>query len=128
MKGHNNIIGKGFDKRPQNINKTGANRKTISSVNLELEKSGATEASKKDITSCYLRLIQLSIPELGAKVKDSQQPALVRIVGKAIISGKGFDVIEKVLDRGIGKPDQSVEVQSKNIIQFQNVSKQFPNE
>ena len=103
------IKGKGFDKRPQNINKTGANRKTISAVNLELEKIGAIEASKKDITSCYLRLIQLTIPELEAKVKDSQQPALVRIVGKAIISGKGFDVIEKVLDRGIGKPDQKLE-------------------
>jgi len=128
VKGHENIKGKGFDKRPQNINKTGANRKTISAVNVELEASGATEATKQDITSCYLRLIQLSIPELEAKVKDSQQPALIRIVGKAIISGKGFDVIEKVLDRGIGKPDQSVEVQSKNIIQFQNVSKQFPNE
>jgi hypothetical protein len=25
------------------------------------------------------------------------------------LSGKGFDVIEKVLDRGIGKPDQKVE-------------------
>jgi hypothetical protein len=103
------IKGKGFDKRPQNINKTGANRKTISAVNLELEKMGAIEASKKDITSCYLRLIQLTIPELEAKVKDSQQPALVRIVGKAIISGKGFDVIEKVLDRGIGKADQKIE-------------------
>jgi len=110
MRGNpNKIKGKGFDKRPQNINKTGANRKTVSSVNLELEKVGATEASKKDITSCYLRLIQLSIPELEAKIKDSQQPALVRIVGKAILSGKGFDVIEKVLDRGIGKPDQKVE-------------------
>lgn len=104
-----NIKGKGFDKRPENINKTGANRKTISKVNLELEALGVTEATKQDITSCYLRLIQLSIPELEAKIKDSQQPALVRIVGKAILSGKGFDVIEKVLDRGIGKPDQKLE-------------------
>lgn len=104
-----NIVGKGFDKRPENINRTGQNRKTISAVNIELEASGATEATKQDITSCYLRLIQLSIPELEAKIKDSQQPALVRIVGKAILSGKGFDVIEKVLDRGIGKPDQKVE-------------------
>lgn len=123
-----NIKGKGFDKRPGNINLNGRPRKTISAVNVELEASGATEATKQDITSCYLRLIQLSIPELEAKVKATDQPALIRIVGKAILSGKGFDVIEKVLDRGIGKPDQSVEVQSKNIIQFQNVSKQFPNE
>ena len=97
------IKGKGFDKRPQNINRSGANRKTISSVNLELEKIGATEANKKDITSCYLRLIQLTIPELENKVKDGTQPALIRIVGKAILSGKGFDIIEKMLDRSVGK-------------------------
>jgi len=107
VKGHENIIGKGFDKRPQNINRTGANRKTISKVNIDLEEAGATEASKKDITSCYLRLIQLTIPELKAKVKDSEQPALVIIVGKAILSGKGFDIIEKMLDRSIGRADVS---------------------
>lgn len=107
MKGHENIKGKGFDKRPQNINRTGANRKTISKVNIDLEEAGATEASKKDITSCYLRLIQLTIPELKAKVKDSEQPALISIVGKAILSGKGFDIIEKMLDRSIGRADAS---------------------
>jgi len=105
-----NIIGKGFDKRPENINKTGANRKTISKVNIELEQEGCTEASKNDITSCYLRLIQLSIPELEKKVKDETQPALIRVVGKSILSGKGFDVIEKILDRGIGKVVSSLEV------------------
>jgi len=102
-----NIIGKGFDKRPQNINRTGKNRKTISTVNVELEKIGATEASKKDITSCYLRLIQLTIPELETIVKDANQPALIRIVGKAILSGKGFEIIEKMLDRTMGRPDVS---------------------
>jgi len=99
----------GFDKNPQNINRTGANRKTISSVNREMEENGVKEASKQDIISCYLRLIQLTIPEITKKVSDNDEPALVRIVGKAILSGKGFDVIERVLDRGIGKPDQKVE-------------------
>jgi hypothetical protein len=103
------IKGKGFDKNPQNINKTGANRKTISAVNIELEGLGYTEATKNDIISCYLRLVQIPIPELEAKVKDGTQPALIRIVGKAILGGKGFDVIEKILDRGIGKPDQKYE-------------------
>ena len=43
-------------------------------------------------------------------VKDEEQPAMIRIVGKSIMSGKGFDVIEKVLDRGIGRPDNNVDV------------------
>jgi hypothetical protein len=101
---------KGFDKNPQNINRTGLNRKLISSVNVNLENLGYKEATKNDIISCYLRLIQLTIPELESMVRDKSQPALVRIVGKEILSGKGFDVIEKILDRGIGKPTQNVEM------------------
>ncbi len=125
------IKGKGFDKRPENINRTGQNRKLISSVNKELELLGFKEATKTDILSCYLRLIQLPIPDLSKMVADNEQPALIRIVGKEILSGRGFDVIEKILDRGIGKPDQKLNVDAEvtnNIIKFQNVSKQFPKE
>lgn len=109
-----NKDGNGFDKNPQNINRSGANRKTINAVNLELEKSGYTEASTNDVVSCYLRLINIDIPELTKMVADNLQPSMVRIVGKAILSGKGFDVIEKMLDRSIGKAVQNVDVKSDN--------------
>ena len=111
MKGRSDIYkdAKGFDKMPENINRTGLNRKTISKVNTELEADGYPEATKTDIVSCYLRLIQLPIPDLKQKVEDDKQPALIRIVGKAILSGKGFEVIEKILDRGVGKATQVVE-------------------
>ncbi len=102
----------GFQKNPQNINKTGANRKSIASVNVDLEANGYKAASKQDIIDCYLRLINIDLKELGDMVKDEDQPAMIRIVGKAILSGKGFDVIEKVLDRGIGKADNKVDVTS----------------
>ena len=112
MKGDKEIYkrARGFDKNPQNINRTGANRKSIASVNLELEKQGYSAATKKDIQDCYLRLINLDMSELETKIKDKKQPALIRIVGKAILSGKGFDIIEKMLDRSIGKPDQKTDV------------------
>jgi len=100
---------RGFDKLPQNINRTGANRRTIGKVNKELEDSGITEATPNEIKSCYLRLINNTIPELTKLIKDETQPALVRIVGKAIIQGKGLDIIEKVLDRAIGKAVQQIE-------------------
>ena len=102
----------GFQKNPQNINRTGANRKSIASVNVDLESNGYQAASKNDIIDCYLRLINIDLKELGTMVKDEDQPAMIRIVGKAILSGKGFDVIEKVLDRGIGKADNKVDVTS----------------
>jgi len=102
----------GFDKNPQNIDKTGASRKSISSVNLELEKKGYKIATKSDIVKCYLTLINIDMVELKLMVEEIEQPAMIRIVGKAILSGKGFDVIEKVLDRGIGKAQNSTDITS----------------
>ena len=97
-----------FAERKQDINRTGLNRKSIASVNLELEKKGCKAANKQDIVDCYLRLINIDLPELTKMIKDDKQPAMIRIVGKAILSGKGFDIIEKMLDRGIGKPDSKL--------------------
>jgi len=113
-----NKDGNGFDKNPQNINRTGANRKSIASVNLDLEANGYKAASKQDIVDCYLRLINIDLKELGVMVADNDQPAMVRIVGKAILSGKGFDVIEKLLDRGIGKPDSKMTLEGVSPIKW----------
>jgi hypothetical protein len=103
---------KGFDKNPQNINRNGRPRKTISVVNTELEANGYTEATYQEIKSCYLRLLNIDIPELQKMVGANDQPALVRIVGKSILSGKGFDVIEGMLNRSIGKAVSNVDVKS----------------
>lgn len=103
----------GFDKNKDNINRTGANRKSIASVNLDLEANGYKAANKQDIIDCYLRLINVDLKELGKMVAEDTQPAMVRIVGKAILSGKGFDVIEKLLDRGIGKADSKLTLDVK---------------
>lgn len=108
-----NIKNKGFDKNPQNINREGRPRKTINQVNKDLEAMGIKEATTNDIKECYLRLINIDIPELENMVKDNKQPALIRIVGKAILSGKGFDVIDKVLDRAIGRAVQQMDLTSK---------------
>jgi hypothetical protein len=113
MKGNpKSLIGKGFDKNPQNINKTGANRKTIAVVNIELESQGYTAANQKDIIDCYMRLVNIDIPHLSEMINDPKQPAMIRIVGKSIVSGKGFDVIETMLNRGIGKAVNNVDVKS----------------
>mgnify|MGYP001329464414 CR=1 FL=1 len=109
QKNHNT---KGFATQKQNINRKGQPRKTISSVNIELEANGITEATTNDIKSCYLRLINIDLNELKKMVGDETQPAMIRIVGKSILSGKGFDVIEKMLDRSIGKAQSNIDVTS----------------
>ena len=79
-------------------------------INEQLELEGYMEATKKDIISCYLRLINVPIPELEKMIKDGDQPALIRVVGKAVLGGKGFDVVEKILDRIIGKATETISI------------------
>ena len=103
-------LAKGFDKLPNNINKNGRPRKTINSVNKELEEQGIKPATANEIKDIYLRLINMEMAELKKLVEDLKQPALIRIVGKKILSDKGFDIIDKMLDRAIGKAQQAVDV------------------
>ena len=108
LSGKDNV--NGFQKNPQNINRNGRPRKMIADVIAELEKQGIKAATKPDIQDIYMRLINIEIPELEQIVKDTAQPVLVRIVGKNVLSGKGFDIIEKMLDRSIGKAEQKTDI------------------
>ena len=108
LSGKDNV--NGFQKNPQNINRKGRPRKMIADVIAELEKQGIKAATKPDIQDIYMRLINIDIPELKKIVKDEEQPVLVRIVGKNVLSGKGFDIIEKMLDRSIGKAEQKTDI------------------
>ena len=108
LSGKDNV--NGFQKNPQNINRNGRPRKMIADVIAELENQGIKAATKPDIQDIYMRLINVEIPELEQIVKDTTQPVLVRIVGKNILSGKGFDIIEKMLDRSIGKAEQKTDI------------------
>ena len=108
LSGKDNV--NGFQKNPQNINRNGRPRKMIADVIAEMEKQGIKAATKPDIQDIYMRLINVEIPELEQIVKDPTQPVLVRIVGKNVLSGKGFDIIEKMLDRSIGKAEQKTDI------------------
>ena len=83
----------------------------VSDVIKELEAQGIRQTTKTEIQKVYLMLINQAIPDLENIAKDSKHPALVRIVTKAILSGKGFEIIEKILDRSIGKPDAKMDVE-----------------
>jgi hypothetical protein len=94
----------------ETANPNGRPRKTISSVNKELEEQGIKPTTANEIKDIYLRLVNMEMTELKALVENQKQPALIRIVGKKILSEKGFDIIEKMLDRSLGKPNQSIDI------------------
>jgi hypothetical protein len=94
----------------ETANPNGRPRKTINSVNKELEEQGIKPTTANEIKDIYLRLVNMEMTELKALVENQKQPALIRIVGKKILSDKGFDIIDKMLDRAIGKAQQQVDV------------------
>jgi hypothetical protein len=109
-------------KKGTTLNPNGRPRKLISETIKELEAEGVKQTTTTEIKAVYLMLINLTIPELESRVKDSKQSALVRIVGKAILSGKGFEIIERMLDRSIGKAQQTIDntISQKTIISFKD--------
>lgn len=112
--GYKNIdpeVGKATQFPHNPINKKGRPRKLISNVIKELDEQGVEETTAEEIKSMYLRLMNFEIEELDNLVKNKKSPALLRIVGESILSGKGFDVIEKMLDRSVGMPTQKQKIE-----------------
>ena len=100
----------GLQKNKKNINRKGRPRKLISDTIKKMEQDGIKETTVQEIKSVYLRLINHSKEDLQKVIDDKTQPALTCIVAENIISGKGFEVIDKMLDRAIGKATQSMDV------------------
>ena len=95
-------------KKGQSGNPKGRPRLLVSSVIKEMEAKGVEKVSHLEVKDTFLRLINLEVGEVEQMVKDAKQPALIRIVGKEMLGGKGFDIIEKMLDRALGKAEETV--------------------
>jgi hypothetical protein len=62
----------------------------------------------------YMQMLQLEEQELKAMSEGQDRPMLIRILAKNMLWGKSFDIIEKMLDRGIGKAIQKSELTGAN--------------
>lgn len=109
--GHKNLEKrKPFKKGDPRINRDGRPRLLVSSVIKDLKSKGVESVSQSDVKETFLMLINLNIGELKDIQKDVEQPAIVRIVAKEMLGGKGFEVVEKMLDRAMGKSEDSIKV------------------
>ena len=100
----------GFQNNPQNINRTGQNRKTVSSVVKELREMGLEPVKPKDIVDLYESLFNCTEADLKKIVKDEKLPLPLRTVAKVMLSGKGFDIFETMMNRAHGKAKQSTDI------------------
>lgn len=116
MANKQNIVNKGFDKRPENINKSGRPRKLISHINTELKADGYTPATTDEIREAYLTLINLPFSKIK-EIQDSNNddyPMLYKLVAKEMLGNRGQEMLEKLLDRAIGKAQQSIDHSNKD--------------
>ena len=97
--------------RPPSPN-IGRKPKTIRAFNEEMKALGYEPMSKEDITGMYLNICLMEEEMLQKIIKDKSEPMIKRIVAKNVLGGKGFDIIERMLDRAIGKSGQSVDLTS----------------
>lgn len=100
-----NLIGKGFDKRPENINRKGRPRKWIS----EMKDQGY---SLSEVTDAIQVLISLDVEKLQEVKSNPKSTVLEITIASAILRSiqRGeLDSIETLLTRVFGKPKEKVE-------------------
>ena len=105
-----NIIPHKF-KKGQTGNPNGRPKGLITSVNEQLEKEGFSPASKTDISTASMTIISLPFSKIKqiASGQDDEYPFFYRLVAKELLGKRGMEMLDKVLDRGIGKANQTLE-------------------
>ena len=98
-------------KKGQSGNPKGRPPRLVSSVLKELQEKGHERVSKGAVRDVYEYLIGLNKEELTKLSKDKKTPMLFSVIAKEIIGKKGFEVIERMLDRAHGKASQSNEIE-----------------
>ena len=90
-------------------NPNGRPKKFVGVVLEELKKEGYENIKRSQIVDVYETLLVL--PENKLKeIVSGEQPMIYRIIAKEMLSKRGFDVIEKMLDRTQGKPVNRTEL------------------
>lgn len=94
----------------ETMNPNGRPRRTLRVILDEWEKQGIGRVSKEDVKHAYELVVHLSEDKMKEIMNDKEAPMLIRIVAKALLTRRGFDILESVLDRAHGKAEQKMNV------------------
>jgi hypothetical protein len=100
----------------QSGNPKGRPKKIVSSVLKDLEDRGCEKVTKAYVKGVYEYLIGLSEKDLEALERDKDIPIVYKLIAKNVLGDRGFDILEKMLDRIHGKAmqQQTLEVSGKD--------------
>jgi len=85
-------------------NPDGRPKKMVSVVLDTLKKNGYSNIKRSQVVDIYEILLTLPEPVIKGMVADLEMPMIYRIVAKEMLSKKGFDIIEKMINRVHGMP------------------------
>ena len=88
----------------QSGNPKGRPKKFVTKVLTELQNEKGEKVSRQNIVDIYQVMLSLTKDDLVDLAKDDEKPFIYRIVAKEMLSKRGFDVIETMLNRANGKP------------------------
>jgi hypothetical protein len=114
--GNKNITpedGKPFTKNDPRINREGRPRKLLSTINNELKEKGFERVSPSQVIEAYELFLNLNEQEATQIIESKEHPMFLRIVLKHLMSPKGHEMIEKILDRAHGTSKQHLDHTSK---------------
>lgn len=99
-------------KKGQSGNAKGRPPLTVQSICKQLKKEGYKEFGKSDVSKVYLYCMSMGEERMKQLVNDKETPFIVRLCIKSLLSKKGFEYAEKMLDRSLGKVGDKLDITS----------------
>lgn len=93
-------------------NPEGRPPRLLSTITAELKAKGYERATANQVADAFETLMNVPQDELAQMVKDEKAPMSLRIVGKAMLTAKGWEVLQAMLDRAHGKSRQGVDLRA----------------
>ena len=97
-------------KKGQSGNPKGLKPLTIQGIVRQLKKEGYKTFTKNDVSHVYLYCMGLGEERMKTLLNDKETPFLVRLCIKSLLSKKGFEYAEKMLDRALGKVGDRLDI------------------
>jgi hypothetical protein len=97
----------------ETMNPNGRPRLLVADVLKDMKAKGITPVTKQQIIHAYESLLNMAEADIVAIVNNKEVPYFVRLVASAMTTkGKGFEIIERMLDRTHGRPTFNADLTS----------------
>lgn len=83
--------------------------KLLRHVNDILKRKGFEPVKPSQMAEAFELVLNLDEANVVELVKDKEMPFFLRIIGKKLLSNKGDEMLERVIDRVSGRPRMSID-------------------